>query len=267
MSSNSSRPGDNRNVPYVPDPDGWYVGGSQGTVGPQPKAGDLLQSGTINNVAPMSRTASIPNAISKISHPKMSSEEPFLAASSNHTSVSVSRGQPGGRSPTMVHTTSQDGTGSRDGIRSKPGANDSDRASVVSNLAATSLISNMGTPMEPVAPLEASANRWVAGSTALPFALATARHIEDINCITYPEGIKSPNVELNVNTQKGKFRCVLAVINIPFWSEHFYILGTIVTFCYSSGISARRSQIIFHHSTQLGSNLELTAPCLLAEDN
>ena len=41
---------------------------------------------------------------------------------------------------------------------------------------------------------------------ALPSALATARHIEDINRITYPEGIKSPKVELNVNTQNGKFR-------------------------------------------------------------
>ena len=39
-----------------------------------------------------------------------------------------------------------------------------------------------------------------------PSALATARHIEDINCITYPQGIKSPRLELNVNTQKGKFR-------------------------------------------------------------
>lgn len=42
----------------------------------------------------------------------------------------------------------------------------------------------------------------------LPSALATARHIEDINRITYPQGIKSPRIELNVNTQKGKFRYV-----------------------------------------------------------
>ncbi|KAI9463260.1 ARM repeat-containing protein [Lactarius psammicola] len=39
----------------------------------------------------------------------------------------------------------------------------------------------------------------------LPSALAIARYIEDINCITYPEGIKSPKVELNVNAQHGKF--------------------------------------------------------------
>ncbi|KAI9439810.1 hypothetical protein H4582DRAFT_1813000 [Lactarius indigo] len=41
---------------------------------------------------------------------------------------------------------------------------------------------------------------------ALPSALATARHIEDLSRITYPEGVKSPKVELNVNTQNGKFR-------------------------------------------------------------
>ncbi|KAH9003169.1 hypothetical protein EDB86DRAFT_2799935 [Lactarius hatsudake] len=41
---------------------------------------------------------------------------------------------------------------------------------------------------------------------ALPSALATARHIEDLNRITYPEGIKCPKVELNVNAQDGKFR-------------------------------------------------------------
>jgi translation initiation factor 4G len=56
---------------------------------------------------------------------------------------------------------------------------------------------------------------------ALPSTLATARHIEDINCITYPEGIKSPNAELNVNPPKGKFRCVLSVIDIPFGLNNF----------------------------------------------
>ncbi|KAF8271191.1 eukaryotic translation initiation factor 4G1, eIF4E-binding domain-containing protein [Lactarius quietus] len=40
---------------------------------------------------------------------------------------------------------------------------------------------------------------------ALPSALATARHIEDINHITYPEGINTPKAELNVNNQNGKF--------------------------------------------------------------
>ena len=40
----------------------------------------------------------------------------------------------------------------------------------------------------------------------LPSALATARIIEDIATIEYPEGIKSPKPELNVNAKQGKFR-------------------------------------------------------------
>ncbi|KAI0776258.1 hypothetical protein BD413DRAFT_470231 [Trametes elegans] len=40
----------------------------------------------------------------------------------------------------------------------------------------------------------------------LPSALATARIIEDIGSIEYPEGIKSPKPELNVNAKQGKFR-------------------------------------------------------------
>ncbi|KAI9465254.1 hypothetical protein BJY52DRAFT_1114117 [Lactarius psammicola] len=95
---------------------------------------------------------------------KMSSEERFLAASASR-SASVS-GPLGGRPPAaMVRTISQGGTNSRDRTRSKRGANDSNRASVMSNAGPTSLISNMGPPMEPITPLEVSANRWVAGST------------------------------------------------------------------------------------------------------
>ncbi|KIM87547.1 hypothetical protein PILCRDRAFT_815094 [Piloderma croceum F 1598] len=37
------------------------------------------------------------------------------------------------------------------------------------------------------------------------FALAMARVIDDIGQITYPEGIKGPKVELNINTKGGKF--------------------------------------------------------------
>lgn len=95
---------------------------------------------------------------------KMSSEERFLVSSANR-SVSVSGGQLGGRPPAaMVRTISQGGTG-RERLRSKRGANDSNRPSVMSNPGATSLMSNMGPPIEHVAPLEVSENRWVAGST------------------------------------------------------------------------------------------------------
>ncbi|KAK0212418.1 hypothetical protein DFS33DRAFT_25830 [Desarmillaria ectypa] len=40
----------------------------------------------------------------------------------------------------------------------------------------------------------------------LPSALATARIIDDLGRVPYPEGIKSPRVELNINAKDGKFR-------------------------------------------------------------
>lgn len=40
----------------------------------------------------------------------------------------------------------------------------------------------------------------------LPSALATARIIDDLGGISYPEGIKSPKIELNINAKQGKFR-------------------------------------------------------------
>jgi translation initiation factor 4G len=92
---------------------------------------------------------------------KMTSEERFAAA---NRSVSISEGQLGGPPPTMG-TTNQGGTGSHGRIRSKRGASASNRTSLVSNQGTTSLISNMGPPMEPITPLEVSANRWVAGNT------------------------------------------------------------------------------------------------------
>ena len=36
--------------------------------------------------------------------------------------------------------------------------------------------------------------------------LATARLIEDIAVVSYPEGIKGPNPALNVNPRRGQFR-------------------------------------------------------------
>ena len=94
---------------------------------------------------------------------KMSSEERFLAASTGR-SASVSGGPLGSRPPTMVRTISQSGTG-RDRTRSKRGANDSNRGSVVGNAGPAMPVSAMGPPLDPIAPLEVSANRWVAGST------------------------------------------------------------------------------------------------------
>ena len=38
-----------------------------------------------------------------------------------------------------------------------------------------------------------------------PSALVTAKIIEDLRLIAYPEGITGPKQELNVNSEKGKF--------------------------------------------------------------
>ena len=57
--------------------------------------------------------------------------------------------------------------------------------------------------------LDVSSTKSNAIPAPLPSALATARIIEDIGSIEYPEGIKSPKPELNLNAKQGKFRCVM----------------------------------------------------------
>ncbi|KAI0696675.1 hypothetical protein C8T65DRAFT_583280 [Cerioporus squamosus] len=54
--------------------------------------------------------------------------------------------------------------------------------------------------------LDLSSTKNPAIPAPLPSALATARIIEDIGSIQYPEGFKSPKPELNVNAKQGKFR-------------------------------------------------------------
>ncbi|KAF9012539.1 hypothetical protein BDQ17DRAFT_1271720 [Cyathus striatus] len=54
-------------------------------------------------------------------------------------------------------------------------------------------------------PLDLSMTKGI-NAPAPPSALATARIIEDISSISYPEGVQSPRAELNTNTKGGKFR-------------------------------------------------------------
>jgi translation initiation factor 4G len=42
----------------------------------------------------------------------------------------------------------------------------------------------------------------------LPSALAKARNIDDLANVSYPAGVSSPKVELNIGAKDGKFRCV-----------------------------------------------------------
>ncbi|KAK0195866.1 hypothetical protein F5146DRAFT_308587 [Armillaria mellea] len=55
-------------------------------------------------------------------------------------------------------------------------------------------------------PAEEEAAKTEAEATSLPSALAIARIIDDLGCIPYPEGIKGPRVELNINAKDGRFR-------------------------------------------------------------
>ena len=94
---------------------------------------------------------------------KMSSEERFLAATASRV-VSVTDDPLGSPPPTTACTISQSDT-RRERKRSKRGATDPSHASVTGNASLTAPISALGPPTEPVAPLEMSANRWVATST------------------------------------------------------------------------------------------------------
>ncbi|OCH90607.1 hypothetical protein OBBRIDRAFT_776738 [Obba rivulosa] len=66
-------------------------------------------------------------------------------------------------------------------------------------------ISTPDVPRKRPGPLDLSGTKQPI-SAPLPSALATARIIEDLGSVQYPEGIRSPKVELNVNAKQGKFR-------------------------------------------------------------
>ncbi|TFY80693.1 hypothetical protein EWM64_g3314, partial [Hericium alpestre] len=101
---------------------------------------------------------------------KLSSEERFAMASTSSRSASMGGLALGGRpsQPTMVRTSSQGGPGKeRDRTRSKRGEkrSDSNRVSMGHPSGMGQGYTSMGPPLEPVAPLEASANRWVPTSS------------------------------------------------------------------------------------------------------
>ena len=70
----------------------------------------------------------------------------------------------------------------------------------------TAAVTPVEFPRRRPGPLDISAAQKQGIPQGLPSALATARIIEDISTISYPEGIKSPKVELNVHAKSGKFR-------------------------------------------------------------
>lgn len=118
------------------------------------------------------KSSGSPFAMGQFATTAKTSEERFALANGQSRSTSVGAsalgGMPigGGRSTPMSRTNSQGGPGSgkeRERTRSKRSGqtrNESNRVHIPSTA-----MSNMGPPLEPVAPLEASANRWIAGST------------------------------------------------------------------------------------------------------
>lgn len=84
-------------------------------------------------------------------------------------------------------------------------------------------------------------------------ALATARNIERLQDIEYPEGIRSPKEDLNKDAKDGKFRYVNVVRALVFSHVHLPA-GTTATSLCSLWCSARRSHPTFHHWTFWVSN-------------
>jgi translation initiation factor 4G len=60
-------------------------------------------------------------------------------------------------------------------------------------------------------PLDLSYASKANVAAPLPSALATARIIDDLGRVPYPEGVRSPQIELNINAKDGKFRFVFHI--------------------------------------------------------
>jgi translation initiation factor 4G len=57
-----------------------------------------------------------------------------------------------------------------------------------------------------ISPLLDITSNTKKASPSFPSACASARVIDDLGSVPYPEGISSPKVELNINAKNGKFR-------------------------------------------------------------
>ncbi|EMD33161.1 hypothetical protein CERSUDRAFT_118223 [Gelatoporia subvermispora B] len=80
-----------------------------------------------------------------------------------------------------------------------------DKSQDKASLRIDTAVSSPEVPRKRPGPLDLSGTKQPIAAP-LPSALATARIIEDLGSVQYPEGIKSPRVELNVNAKQGKFR-------------------------------------------------------------
>ncbi|KAI0669667.1 hypothetical protein C8Q78DRAFT_1041469 [Trametes maxima] len=142
---------------------------SSSTAMPPPSSTTPRQASVGLGISGFNKPSSNPFTMGQFATPKMSSEERF-AASNRSTSMSGPPGMPFGRPTPMVRSSSQGGPGGsgrtrsqRGGKRDKerPGAGPSGQGSSFGP-AGSSLANSMS--LEPVAPLEVSANRWTPGS-------------------------------------------------------------------------------------------------------
>lgn len=90
-------------------------------------------------------------------------------------------------------------------------------------------------------------------------ALATARNIERLQDIEYPEGVKSPREDLNKDAKDGKFR-YLAIVRVVLSCFVHFPIGTTATSSCSLCSSVRRSRLTFLHWTFWVSNLWISQP-------
>lgn len=92
-------------------------------------------------------------------------------------------------------------------------------------------------------------------------ALATARNIERLQDIEYPEGVRSPREDLNKDAKDGKFRYLNIVRALLYRFPHLPT-DTIATSLCSLCSSAKRSHLTFHHWTSWVSNPLTSQPSI-----
>ena len=103
-------------------------------------------------------------------------------------------------------------------------------------------------------PLDINAAKKDSSSPPLS-ALMTARNIDRLDEVEYPQGIKSPKTELNQNAKDGKFRQVWTLISRRHLAEIVFLsLGTTGISFYNSCRSVERSRHTFRPWTFLVSN-------------
>lgn len=105
--------------------------------------------------------------------------------------------------PATIPEQAEDGEIEED---STPKGEANDKIAEKASLRIDTTISTHEFPRRRPGPLDLTGTKTQSISAPLPSALATARIIDNLDSVPYPEGIQSPKPELNVNAKQGKFR-------------------------------------------------------------